>query len=423
MTELTIKELNARGEGVGATPDGRPILIPFTLPGERVTYRLTSTGQPLETPRGLPTQILSTNPHRQEAPCPYFTRCGGCLLQHMDDSFYTRFKTDLVHQAFREFSVEIASFKHIPPGRRQRINVKALKKKGEVLIGLHHYRTHQIEPINACLLLTPRLNALISPLRPTLEPLLNEGEEANIFLTDGANGIDILIDRSSCKKAEALSLVARERLIVCARVQGIVRINARYNGGDELIYQEAEPFITLMGYRLFFPPNPFLQTSAEAAAHMIETVIGFLPERPRRIADLFSGLGTFSFPLSERGPVTAFEGTPSAVHFLNLSASRQKMRHPLRAEPRDLFKYPLSENELNAFDTVIINPPRAGAVAQIKKLRASQVSTIIMVSCNAHTFARDAQLLIGGGYSMSALHLIDQFLWSPHIEVIGRFHR
>lgn len=419
---FTIQHLNSSGEGVAFNEGDETILIPFTLPGEVVEATVPPAAKRGEVRRGTLDAIIHPSPSRQVPPCQYFGLCGGCQLQHLEAAFYKDYKKNLVHEAFASHKLEGSLLEPVVfgPGVRRRINFKAVKHQGNLLLGFHRRRSHEVLDIDDCPLLLPVFNALLDPLKTALSGCLKEGEKANVFLTKVNNGFD-----GAIVFEEQRSLSTRETSLLTnwAMAHQVVRLMVKFPKDEDLIVHQVAPTVLFSDIPVLFPSHAFLQTSEDAEAYMVRTVLSLLPKSTKRIADLFAGLGTFSFPLVQKGNVDAFEGDMKAVQYLNLSAQQHPLPHALRGSQRDLFKYPLSREEINTYDAVVLDPPRAGAVQQIKQLMGSSVRTIIMVSCNANTFARDAQLLVKGGYMMKETHLIDQFLWSPHIELISSFER
>ncbi|HTO60989.1 MAG TPA: methyltransferase, partial [Bradyrhizobium sp.] len=145
--------------------------------------------------------------------------------------------------------------------------------------------------------------------------------------------------------------------------------------------------------------------------------------RAKHIADLFCGVGPFALRLAQRARVAAFDSEANAVAALQKAAAATSGLKPVKAEPRDLFRRPLVPQELRDYDAVVFDPPRQGALAQAKQLAASAVPVVIAVSCNAATFARDARLLIDGGYKCEGVTPVDQFRHTPHVELVARFSR
>lgn len=422
LQKLIIQKINSSGEGVAFTEAGETILVPFTLPGESIEAIVPQPMGRKDVCRGTLEKIIQKSPLRQVPPCQYFGRCGGCQLQHLSSDFYKQYKKKLVQDSFDLHKIDSTILDPVVfgPGVRRRINFKASKEQGNLLVGYHRRRSHEVLDIDHCPLLLPDFNDLLKSLKKVLSECLREGDKANIFLTKINNGFDGAI---VLEEQRDFSSQQRASLIEWAMNHQIIRLMIKLPKNDDLIVHQTNPQIVFSDIPVLFPSHAFLQTSYEAEDYMVKIVLSLLPKHHKRIADLFSGLGTFSFPLARQGSVDAFEGDMKAVQYLNLSAQQHKLPHPLRGMQRDLFKYPLSTEELGQYDVVVLDPPRAGAVHQVKQLMDSEVKTIIMISCNANTFARDAQLLRKGGYEMKETHLVDQFLWSPHMELISSFER
>ncbi len=412
---LTITQLNSKGEGVSLDVSGRTVLTSFTLPEEKVRVEVLAGH---EATHAELLEIVEASAHRQAPPCPYFGTCGGCQLQHMTPEFYAQFKKNQVIEALRQNGVDVSVEDPVilPPHLRRRINFKAQKVKGKVLLGYHQRRSHKVLDIDACPLLLPELDALMNPLRDVLGLVLLSMEEVNLFLTRADNGIDLVID---FKQGKTLTPEIYQRFTEFGQDNGIIRMMM----GEELLFQREEPFVEFSGHRVRIPPNPFLQTSKEAENLLVAHVLQNLAPSSKRIADLFCGLGTFSVPLAAHGAVDAYESNKKAIHYLNYSQSKNPCAHKLQGIQRDLFVYPLTPKELDSYDVVVLDPPRAGAPAQVKSLVESNVRQVIMVSCNAQSFARDARILSKGGFVPTSIHLVDQFLWTPHMEMVARFTR
>lgn len=418
--KLTITALNENGEGV-AHKEGRPVLVPFALPEEEVSADLVPAGK--QAFRAEHVVWLTESPDRAVPPCPYFGICGGCGLQHMNDKAYTQFKKEQVQKAFQKFNLDTTCLEDVhkvPPGHRRRINFRAVKEGDHVALGFHQRRSHNVSNIEHCLLLLPQLNALIDPLKNVLNMILKDQGKAHIFLTVVKEGIDALF---VFPEGQVLNATLKSLLTEWAKKYGVVRVLLQAEKKEELLYQHKTPHVVFGGHDVLFPAQAFLQPSDAGEQQIWAWVAQHLPKRTKQIVDLFCGLGTFTFPLSAHGAVDGFEGHHKAVQYLNLSADQQCTKHPVQGIQRDLFLYPLSPNELNAYDVVFLDPPRAGASNQVKKIAKSTVPFVVMVSCSKDSFARDAAYLLEGGYKMDKTYLLDQFVWSPHLELISFFSR
>ena len=393
-----------------------PLLIPFVLPDEEVFVETVSPK------RAVLKSILKKSTDRSQPPCIYFGQCGGCQLQHMNQESYKTFKKDQVIRAFQKFNLPLTvlgDMEILREGERRRINFRAEKNNGEIDLGFHKRRSHDILNIETCLLLKDSLNQLIDPLRVCLNGFLNTDDKVHIFLTDVDDGVDFLM----VVETGELSQAKKTFLVEWGKKHGMVRMILQTGKEEELLYQKSTPHVSFGQHSIMFPSQGFLQPSRRGQEEMIGWIIKTIPKKVKRVADLFCGLGTFSFPLSDHALVMGYEAHPKAVQYFNLSANQLKTKHTIEATQRDLFLYPLSFQELNQFDMVLLDPPRAGAYQQVRRIAKSDVPYVIMVSCNVDTFARDASILRDGGYQIKKVHLLDQFLWSPHLEIISFFEK
>ncbi|MBP6010956.1 MAG: class I SAM-dependent RNA methyltransferase [Alphaproteobacteria bacterium] len=395
-------------KGDGETAEG--IYVPFTVPGDRVKVEV-------EGDRGKLINIISPGPSRTKPPCKHFTICGGCVLQHLEADAYREWKRDQIVQALAQrgiANVDIAPLVTIPPRTRRRAVLTAKLVEGAVMIGFQERGSHHIVDMAECHVLHPDLFALVAKLRVALAPVLPEHARAEIDVMRGDNGIDMSIGVGRL----ALDGALRTRLATFAATLGLARLTI--NG--ELIAQSHAPVIRWAGAEVTPPPGSFLQAVPEAERALQDLVVeGVGPAK--RTADLFSGCGTFAFALAQRSAVAAFDSEADAIAALTAAARNAKGLKPITAERRDLFRRPLQPRELDAFDAAIIDPPRAGAKAQSEQLALSKVRRIVAVSCAPATFARDARILIDGGYTLTRVTPIDQFLWTPHIELAALFER
>jgi 23S rRNA (uracil1939-C5)-methyltransferase len=300
----------------------------------------------------------------------------------------------------------------VPPRTRRRAVFKIKSLAEGLHIGFHGARSHTVIDMHQCEILTPRLFALVGELRKRLEPIFNMGEAAELHVTQSDTGFDAafrwqrnLVPGLAAQLATALAGANIARLTL--------------NG--ETVFETDIPAITLDGVTVRLPPNTFLQSTAEGERALQERVLKIVG-KAKTVADLFSGVGTFALPLARKSKVHAVEQDAPALAAL-AAASKTSGLKPVTTEKRDLFKVPLSAIELNAHDAVVLDPPRAGAEAQARTLARSKVPTIAYVSCDAATFARDAAILVAGGYKIGPVTPIDQFLWSSHIELVGEFLR
>ncbi len=404
---LTIARLGQRGDGVAETADGQ-VFVPFALPGESV--RAVRDGE-----RAQVVEILAPSASRIAAICPLFTRCGGCVAQHMGEGLYAEWKRQQVVTALGRVAAGVAVE---PPldahgtGRR-RVTFHARREEDGMRIGFMAARSHDLVAVEACPVLAPGLARAPSVAQHLANRLGGSNKPLDLQITASEAGLDVDI-RGHGPAGNAL----RRTLTEAAERLDLARLSMH---GDIVVERRA-PF-HVMGKAAVTPgPGGFLQATARGEELLAELVLAALP-KAKRVADLFAGCGPFSFRLAERCHVTAFESDKTAVQALQRAASRAQGLKPIAAETRDLFRRPLREHELAAFDAVVLDPPRAGAEAQVRRLAGSKVPAVAYVSCDVGSFARDAALLVAGGYALERVTPVDQFRYSAHIELAGVFRK
>jgi len=390
-----IVRVAARGDGV--TADGRHAA--FAAPGDLLH----------------PDGALSPGPHHRTPPCQHFPVCGGCQLQHLDDESYSAFVGDRVVGALtaQGLAADVRLPILSPPHGRRRATLHAERRGRRVLLGFTEGASHRIVDMRECWVLAPELFALLAPLRGLLTTLMPDRGRANIHLALTDRGPDVLIES---KIAE--SLAAAEGIVTFAERHGVARIAVDEGLGPETRWEPEPVTITLGGVAVPFPPASFLQATRHGEAALVAAVREAVGT-PAATADLFAGLGTFTFALP--GKVYAAEAARDAI--LALKAAAGAARRMVFAEHRDLFRRPLTPTELDRFDAVVIDPPRAGARDQVEQLAGSRVARIAYVSCNPSSFARDAKLLCEGGYRLDWVQPVGQFNWSTHVELAAAFSR
>ncbi len=390
-----IVRIAARGDGV--TDDGRH--LPFTVPGDLV----------------LDDGTIRKGPGHQSPPCRHFPECGGCQLQHLTDAAYADYCMSRVAGALAQHGLETQILPpHLsPPRSRRRATLRALKAGGRVLIGFNAAGSNRIVDMQECHILHPRLFALVAPLRALLGTILAPKRTAEVHLTLADQGPDVML-----KGVVVDSLEAVEALTAFCDTHRLARLSIDEGLGAEARYEPQPVTTTLGGLPVALPIGSFLQATSDGEAALVSAVRQAISGAPR-VADLFAGLGTFA--LSIDGQVTAAEASREAILSLKLAAARSGKT--LDAQHRDLYRRPLDVAELAGFDAVILDPPRAGAQDQVEQLAQSAVPRIAYVSCNPATFARDAEILAGGGYGLEWVHPVGQFRWSTHVELAASFSR
>lgn len=422
VVEVSITRLGSAGDGVGALSDGTPLFVAGGLPGE--TVRAEPTARRGDGVSATLVEVLVASPDRVEPPCPHFGVCGGCAIQHMSLEAGVAWKRGRLDEAlarggFPDFPITIAP--PTPPLTRRRADL-ALSRlpDGTVAIGLHAHGSATVTDLRACMVLDPRLFALIAPLRAVLKRMqaLRRSGSAVLNLLD--TGPDLLLRTDG-----PLDSPARGMLAAFGPANGVPRIAwALGNDPTEIAAQAGPVALDLSGTVVVPAPGAFLQASPSGEAAIIAAVLAGLPTKKvgrGRIADLYAGIGTLSVPLSTRGPVAAFEGEAEAVAALGSAAGRSGAR--LAATRRDLARQPLLPAELDKFAAVVLDPPFGGALEQIAMIARSKVTTVVYVSCNPMALGRDIRVLAEVGFRVTAATLIDQFLWSSQVEAVVALSR
>ena len=347
--------------------------------------------------------------------CRHFSICGGCVFQDMSTDACHAMKRDGIEKALTRHGVDapVSRVVEIPPGTRRRASLKAARNGDELVIGFSSLRSHAVVDMRECFVLTPTLFSLVQDLRELLYRLLKSGEQAEIAATETDSGVDLslaLPTKDFARDAPGLAQWARTRNVARIFVNG------------EMAVHLAHPAIRVGDAEVLLPRETFLQPSREGERILQASVLE-ITKGARRVADLFAGCGTFALVVAQRAQVHAVDLDQKALRSLGDAARKTRGLKPVTTEARDLFKRPLRPDELTAFDGVVIDPPRAGARAQVQAIAQSRVGRLAYVSCNPETFACDAAILTQGGFYLTGIRPVDQFLWSKHIELVGTFAR
>lgn len=418
---LRITALGAQGDGIGEL-DGRPVFVPGTAAGDVVEVEITGAkGDGLA---GRLARLLEPAPGRATPVCGHFGLCGGCATQHLDAQTYADWKSNLLPAAMarRGFAdLPIRPLLRIAPGTRRRAALAARRRGRNVLLGFHARAEHRVVDLSQCAILLPRLVGLLAPMRRALLEVLPQGGVAELLLVESETGTDLLIVAGF-----EPDLTARQALAALAEAEDLARVSwSRADSGEtaEPIVLRRAPVVRFGGIAVTPPPGPFLQPSVEGQAFLTDAVREAVGEA-RVIADLYAGCGTFSLPLAAAGArVHAVDTTAAALAALQAAARQSGLGTAVTTERRDLDDRPLTGAELDRFDAVVFDPPRAGARAQAEELARSAIPRLAAVSCNPATFARDARLLVDGGYRLDWIQPVDQFPWTGHLELVACFSR
>ena len=409
-SELIIEAVGGEGDGVAAGP----VFVPFTLPGERV---LASGGGE----RRELVEVQSASADRVTPPCPHFGVCGGCALQHWAHAPYLAWKVERLAAtlARQQIETEILAPFAAEPGTRRRVALHARRGSREAArLGFKARRSWELVDIAACPISDPAIQAALPALKRLAAPLLEHPKSApTLHVTLTSTGLDIEISGVE-RKSGGLSADARVQVAERAAAAGFARVTLE----GEAAYMARQPRVTLGQASVNLPAGAFLQATPQAQAAMTAFVAG-AAAGASRIADLYCGVGTFTFALAEIAQVHAADFDPEAIRALSSALAGAPGLKGVTPEARDLTRRPVLAEELKKTDVVVFDPPRAGAAEQTAELARSGVARVIGVSCNPATFARDARTLIDAGFTLDRVLPVDQFLWSPHIELVGVFSR
>ena len=412
VERLVIDHVGHLGDGV-ALVDGRSIFVPYALGGETIDVAPAPGHHP---DRRQLVRIEQASPERIEPFCQHFGICGGCAIQHWESGHYRAWKRDLVVATMAQAKIdcEVAPLIDAHGRGRRRITLHARKGTHDVLkVGFAAAHSHDVVPIDRCPILDPGLNGALDAAWALAEPLAGSGKPLDIQITATDSGLDVDIRGSGPLPAGLIASLSN----VAAR-----HYLARLTRHGELVLMREAPGVTMGKARVMLPPGSFLQATV-AGEETLAALVAKHCGRAKQIADLFCGMGPFALRLAEKSRVSAFDSDAGAITALQKAAASTPGLKPVKAETRDLFRRPLVMEELRDFDVVVFDPPRQGAQAQAERLAASKVPVVIAVSCNPATFARDARILIDGGYGIEGVTPVDQFRHTPHVELVARFTR
>jgi 23S rRNA (uracil1939-C5)-methyltransferase len=398
VTLSEVIKLAARGDGV--TADGRHVAL--AAPGDMVDIAAA----------------IIPGPHHVVPPCRHFPKCGGCQLQHIDDESYADYLVERIGSALAAQRLQVPEIRlpHLsPPRTRRRASLRAEKVGKRIVFGFNEAVSHFIVDIRECHILLPELFALVEPLRGLMDVLLAPRRTANVSLAWTDQGADIAIDGVSVE-----GLAAHEALTDFAQAHRLARLAIDEGYGSEPRWEPEPVTITFDGIQVGLPIGGFLQATADGEGALIQAVAEAIGGAAS-VADLFAGLGTFAVPVSVKAKVLAVEGARDPALALRMAANRTG--RSIAVEHRDLFRRPMSDQEIGHFEAVILDPPRAGAKEQAPALARADIGRIAYVSCNPATFARDARTLVDGGWRIEWIKPVGQFRWSTHVELAAAFKR
>ncbi len=410
MSTETVKitRLGAQGHGIAESDQG-PVYVPHTLPGE--TVAIARNGN-----HGSLMSIAQVSPDRITPLCRHFDpdrdACGGCSLQHLAETPYRDFKRELVVEALKSkgLAPEVGELVVAQPGERRRTVFSARKTEKDFLLGFNRAETNHIVSIEECPIASPGIMARLEAIRAVGQALAVGSDTFHITVLETLSGLDLAAH-------DLKPLSDKQRRAATETVLGLKGI-ARVSVNGEVLIEPQKPLIDFGGVKVSPPPGAFTQATKPAEDAMADLVLSHLA-KAKRVLDLFAGSGTFALRLARMAKVHAVEGEEKSLKALDHAARNTQGLKPVSVEKRDLFRRPMTLLELKNYDAVVFDPPRAGAEAQVKELARSGIKSIAAVSCNPGTLARDLRILVDGGYRITSVTPIDQFLWSPHVETVA----
>ncbi|NMM45156.1 class I SAM-dependent RNA methyltransferase [Rhodospirillaceae bacterium KN72] len=415
--EALVSEIGARGDGIAQSDQGL-LFVPGTAPGDRVLVRpgpRRGEGRAAEL-----LEVLEPGPDRVDPPCPHAKSCGGCSLQHIHPDTIAGTKRSILADALahRGFDADIVTeTRSVGPGTRRRLRVAVRRLGGRTVLGFNERASGNLVDISVCPIARPELVSLFPALRKLAASLNSLGKGGDFQLTLTETGVDLLIVPMRDVDPD---LGERRRMVDFAEDHDLARIAWEIDAIPEPIVARRDAVMRFGGVPVALPMGAFLQPSAEGEAILVELVRAAIPGGADAVADLYSGCGSLSLPLVADGRnVLAVEGESAPVGALRAATGGMRVQ----TECRDLARAPLTVRELDRFDAVVFDPPRAGAAAQAEELAHSKVPRVIAVSCNPSTLARDLRLLVDGGYVLDRVVPVDQFTWSAHVEAVAVLSR
>ncbi len=415
-SELIIERLGHRGDGI-AVVNGESVFVPCTAPHDVIEARIQSG----ERRTGRLVRILEAGPHRIPPPCPHFGDCGGCALQHIQHQAYITWKEKVVRGALanqRFVMPKVESLVRVAPGTRRRATFAFHLSKNRVMsVGFNALASHRVVDVWSCGVLHPSIAGLLPALRSVLPGVVKPGERGDVQATYTDTGLDVLIVAPGMP-----AMAARERLAAFAETMDLARLGWRKSKSKDIepIVHRRAPVVAFAGVGVEPPPDSFLQPSREGErvlADLLSEAIG--PEQP--LLELFCGAGSFTFPLARGRNVHAVDGREDQTHALQMAAYASGF--PITTEVRNLGKRPYRGQELAPYRAVVLDPPRSGAKAQAQALAQAGPPVVAMASCEPATMARDARILVDGGYILDKITPVDQFPWTAHVEAVAVFRR
>ncbi len=403
--KLEITALGTQGDGIAHDPEGKSYFVPGAVTGDKII--LDAAGSVAE---------IIPGPNRQPPPCHHFGTCGGCQMQHLAPDVYRNWITSRILAALTPLGIspeEIAQPHLSPPGARRRVSVKLSHTENGLALGFNAERSHAVIDLAQCPVMHPMLWDSLQRLKTQAKSLLQQGQAWMVQSTLTDTGVDLSIHglhQSLFQQMRKFAALGDGLDVARLAIDGPV--------GLEIVSLKRMPVVRFAGVAVMLPPNSFLQAT-EDGEQALRAAVTHAVGTSRKIADLFCGVGTFALPLAASASLLAVDAAKPAGDALARAAGDANLL--VTVLHQDLFRRPLRAEELNRFDAIVFDPPRAGAKEQVAEIARSKVKCVVAVSCNPNTFARDAEQLVRAGYRLKTLTPVGQFLWSTHVELVAHF--
>ena len=372
--------------------------------------------------------------------CPYDQICGGCLLRNLEQDDYKKTKESKCRQILQHIKSKNWKWEEpifIGDGTRRRAALTFCKDKEKLLLGFNKKSSHEIVDITSCCLLTSYINQILPNLKSLLGELCNLeftiklGKKSlsqklfsgDVLICQTDNGLDILLEYDAPINVNTRMIIAD----FCQKNEAIIRVSHRKNANDnpETLLQKATPYIKMGNYNVPIPAGTFLQASSKSEQILGQLVAKYLQNTKGNIADLFCGVGTFSYYIISNIKdikIKALDLSDDLLKNFKIAVNANQISN-IEIKKQNLFKYPLTAGEISSFEAIVFDPPRSGAKEQCYQIALAdkKPKIIVAVSCNPLTFVNDANSLIDAGYDLKEVTMVDQFTYSNHSELVAVF--
>lgn len=409
---LRISELGRHCDGIGSEEgsdsDPSRYFTPYTLPGELVRARTSAKNADL-------IEVLEPSLDRVTPECPLFGTCGGCAAQHMDAGLYRSWKRGVVETALRNRDIDVGVDELIDAhgSGRRRVTFHVQFVKGQARVGFMRTRSRELIEVETCPILAPSLSGAVEAARALAAPFSKAAQQIDIAITATPDGLDCDI-----RGGGEADYDTHTKLAELADLYDLARVSM-----DAVVALERrKPMMRFGTLRAPLPTACFLQATDSGEETLVKLVLAEIGDA-KKVADLFCGVGPFALRFAPFAAVYAADSNADAIKALSDAVRLGQGLKPVEAVTRDLFRNPVYRDDLEKFDAVIFNPARSGAEAQALEIAQSAVPVVVCVSCDPASLARDADILVSGGYTFERAMPVDQFKYAAHVETVAVFRR